>query len=264
MPFIIGVNPVKGKKKAKPKKKATQRKGKAMAKKKRATRKKPAVRYRTRTKTITKYRRRPKRAAKRVYRRGSTETLQLGKVFRAAGAVSVGMVIAKVAVNKLTEGGSEKMAWSWPNIFMAAGSSVVAAFILGAFGIKKPTVALVAVGGVGLALYKAFTCKVAPRWTWSEQWFGADDTVAIDPAFLGANELDVVDYEPGDMGYLPGVGATDAGGMLVPYNANMGADYTETGGQVVPYNANMGAANMYQQIGNRARNMYRNSYAGSM
>lgn len=253
MPYIIGVNPVGRKKKAKAKKKPAKKvKGKAMAKKKRSTAKKPSIKYRTRTKTITKYRNRPKKAAKRVYRRGSTETLQLGKVFRAAGAVSIGMVIAKVAVNKLTEGGSEKMAWTWPNIFMAAGSSVVAAFILGAFGIKKPTVALVAVGGVGLALYKTFTCKIAPKWAWSEDWFGADD-VPIDPAFLG-EEIDVVDYEPGGVGYLPGVGYTEAGGQVVPYNPNMGA--TNAGGQVVPYNANMGAANTYKNIVNRSRSVY--------
>jgi hypothetical protein len=253
MPFIIGVNPLKKKAKAK---KAKARKGKAMPKKRKAT-KKPSVKYRTRTKTITKYRARPKKAAKRVYRRrGSTETLQLGKVFRAAGAVSIGMIVAKVAVNKLTEGGSEKMAWTWPNIFMAAGSSVVAAFILGAFGIKKPTVALIAVGGVGLALFKTFTCKIAPRWAFTEDWFGADE-VAIDPAFLGQGEIDVVDYEPGGMGYLPGVGYTEAGGQIVPYNANMGA--TNAGGQVVQYNPNMGAANPYQGIVNRSRAAYAQS-----
>lgn len=269
MPYIIGVNPVKKRakrakatKRAKASKKPVKRKVKAMAKKKRTTKRKPSIKYRTRTKTITKYRARPKRrAAKRVSRRGSTEALQLGKVFRAAGAVSIGMVIAKVAVNKLTEGGSEKVAWTWPNIFMAAGSSVVAAFILGAFGVKKPTVALIAVGGIGLALYKTFTCKIATRWAWSESWFGADE-VSIDPNYLG-EEIDVVDYEPGSgVGYIPGVGATDAGGQLVPYNPNMGA--TNAGGQLVPYNPNLGAGNIYQQIGARARGMYRNSYAGAM
>lgn len=266
MPYIIGVNPVKGKKKARPKKKAVAKtKGKAMAKKRRkrrSTPRKPKVQYRTRTKTVTRYRSRPKRNPVRR-KRGSTEALQLGKVFRSAGAVSVGMLIAKVAVNKLTEGGSEKVGWTWPNIFMAAGSSVVAAFVLGAFGIKKPTVALIAVGGVGLALYKTLTCKVATKWAWSEDWFGADeDTVAIDPAFLGEGEVDVIDYEPAaGYGYIPGVGATDGGGMVVPYNPNMGA--TQGGGMVVPYNPQMGAANIYSQIGARAKNMY-NSYAGAM
>jgi len=264
MPFIIGVNPVKKRaKRAKATKKApAKRKGKAMPKKKRTTKRKPTIKYRTRTKTLTRYRSRPKKTAKRVSRRrGSSEALQLGKVFRAAGAVSIGMVIAKVAVNKLTEGGSEKVSWTWPNIFMAAGSSVVAAFILGAFGVKKPTVALIAVGGVGLALYKTFTCKIAPRWAWSEDWFGADE-VSIDPNYLGSEEIDVVDYEPGSgVGYIPGVGATDGGGQLVPYNPNMGA--TNAGGQLVPYNANMGGMNQYQMIGARARGKYRNSYAGA-
>jgi hypothetical protein len=264
MPYIIGVNPVKKRaKRAKATKKPVKRKVKtAMPKKKRTTKRKPSIKYRTRTKTIKVYRSKPKRrAAKRVYRRGSTEALQLSKVFRAAGAVSIGMVIAKVAVNKLTEGGSEKVAWTWPNIFMAAGSSVVAAFILGAFGVKKPTVALIAVGGIGLALYKTFTCKIASRWAWSESWFGADE-VSLNPNYLG-EEIDVVDYEPGSVvGYIPGVGATDAGGQLVPYNPNMGA--TNSGGQVVPYNPNLGAGNIYQQIGARARGMYRNSYAGAM
>lgn len=139
----------------------------------------------------------------------------------------------------------------------------MAAFVLGAFGIKKPTVALIAVGGVGLALYKTFTCKVATKWAWTEDWFGADEGyTAIDPAFLGQDEIDVLDYEPSaGVGYLPGVGSTNAGGQVVPYNANMG--YTQAGGQVVPYNPQMGAANMYQQIGARSKAMY-NSYAGAM
>jgi hypothetical protein len=256
MPFIIGVNPVpKAKAKKAKAKKAKATKGKAMAKKKKSTPKKPTIKYRTRTQTITKYRNKPKkRVAKRV-RRGSTEAIQLSKVFRAGGAVAVGMTIAKVAVNKLTEGGSEKMAWSWANIFMAAGSSIVGAFVLGAFGIKKPTVALIAVGGVGLAIYKTITCKIAPRWSFTEDWFGADE-VAIDPAFLG-QEIDVVDYEPGGMGYLPGVGYTDAGGQVVPYNPNMG--YTDAGGQVVPYNPNMGAADPYKNIVNRSHAAYAQS-----
>jgi hypothetical protein len=277
MPFIIGVNPVNRKKKTKNKKtkttkkvvrkptRQTQRKGTVMAKrrKKSTAKKVPTVRYRTRTKTITKYRKRgTSKAAHRVSRKTSTsDALNLAKIFRGAGAVSIGMIIAKVAVNKLTEGGSEKMGWTWPNIFMAAGASIVGAFVLGAFGIKKPTVAMVAIGGVGLSVYKIFTCKVAPKWGWTESWFGADEDTMIHPDFLGEGEIDVVDYEPADMGYIPGVGGTGGGGMLVDYNPNMGA--TNAGGQMVDYNPNMGALNPYQQMGRRSRGYYRNAYAGA-
>jgi hypothetical protein len=259
MPVIIGVNPVKGKRrqsaKKKPKKLAakarkprrnpTESKGKTAMKRK--TKKGGKIRYRTRVKNVIRYRKARAGAAKKVSRRSKSNTsdaLNLGRVFRASGAVALGMIVAKVAVNKLTEGGSEKVAWSWPNIFMAAGSSVVAAFVLGAFGMKKPTVALVAVGGVGLALYKTFTCKVAPRWAWTEDWFGADELPPYIP-YGADDELEVVDFEP--------VGATEGGGQLVARNPYMGA--TSGGGRLVGRNPNMGAGD-YQAISARSRTAY--------
>jgi len=261
MPVIIGVNPVRGRKKSakkkpakrKPRRNPTKSKGKAaMAKKKTKKRSKAGnagkTVYRTRTKQVIRYRSRPKKAAKRVSRKTTTaDALNLAKIFRASGAVALGMVVSKVAVNKLTEGGSEKAAWSWPNIMMAAGSSVVAAFILGAFGFKKPTVALVAVGGVGLALYKAFTCKVAPKWGWTESWFGEDDHPYIP---YGADDnLEVVDFEPAVSGY----GATDGGGRLVASNPYMGA--TGGGGRLVAANPLM-SGDEYQNIAARSRMAY--------
>jgi hypothetical protein len=246
MPVIIGVNPVK---RAKTAKKTTTKGKTAMAKKaKRKAPSKPKYKYKTRTKVITKYRNRPKKAAKTVRRKTSTsEALNLGKIFRAAGAVSLGMVVAKVAVNKLTAGGSEKEAWSWPNIFMAAGSSVVAAFILGAFGLKKPTVALIAVGGVGLALFKTMTCKIATRWPWTDEWFGEDNSLPSE--MIGADEFEVVDYTPGAM-----LGQTNAGGRLVPSAAWMGA--TEGGGQLVAPMPGMGSVQDMSNIANQTRMMY--------
>lgn len=265
MPVIIGVNPVRGRKKSakktpakrKPRRNPTKSKGKAaMAKKK--TRKKSGAGktvYRTRTKQVIRYRSRPKKAAKRVSRRKGTtaDALNLAKIFRASGAVALGMIVSKVAVNKLTEGGSEKAAWSWPNIMMAAGSSVVAAFILGAFGFKKPTVALVAVGGVGLALYKAFTCKVAPKWGWTESWFGEDEHPYI--PYGADDDLEVVDFEPAVSGY----GATDGGGRLVASNPYMGA--TGGGGQLVEANPYM-SGNEYQNIAARSRMAYSGGMMG--
>jgi hypothetical protein len=187
--------------------------------------------------------------------------LNIQKIVRGSVAAGVGMVIAKVAVNKLTTGGSETERWSWPNIFMAGGASMVAAFAAGAlFKLKKPTVALVATGGVALALYKVFTCKIAPKWGWSESWFGADDDVNIHPDFLGAgeDEFEVVDYEP-SVGYLPGqYGATDSGGQVVAFNPNMGA--ANTGGQVVPFNPNMGFGDSYQAASRRVAGDYPGGY----
>lgn len=265
MPFIIGVNPV-GKRKKSAKKKAVKRKprrnptkskGKAVMAKKKTKKSSGAgkTKYRTRTKQVIRYRSRPKRVAKRVSRKSTTsDALNLAKVFRASGAVALGMIVAKVAVNKLTEGGSEKAAWSWPNIMMAAGSSVVAAFILGAFGLKKPTVALVAVGGVGLALYKAFTCKVAPKWGWTEDWFGEDDQHPYIP-YGADDDLEVVDFEPAVSGY----GATDGGGRLVASNPYMGS--TGGGGALVQDNPYMGG-NEFQNIASRARMAYSGGMMG--
>jgi hypothetical protein len=249
MPVIIGVNPVprpKPKRKTKTVKtaKTAKTKGKTTMPKKRKSPSKPKYKYKTRTKVITKYRNRPQKAAKTLRRRktSTSEALNLGKIFRAAGAVSLGMVVAKVAVNKLTAGGSEKEAWSWPNIFMAAGSSVVAAFILGAFGLKKPTVALIAVGGVALALFKTATCKIATRWPWTDEWFGEDNQLPTE--MMGADEFEVVDYTPGAM-------LGQGGGQLVTPTAWMGAG----GGQLVAPMPGMGSTEM-QNIASQTRLMY--------
>lgn len=280
MPVVIGINPVdrqkrRGRKKqtkkkasdgklicyVRPKRKktvarktvaratpATKTKGnEAMAKKRGRKKAKSGgggkVKYRTRTKVIRQYVK--KRAAKKTAKRKTTvsDALNLGRMFRAAGAVSIGMIVAKVAVNKLTEGGSEKQAWTWPNIFMAAGSSIVAAFVLGAFGMKKPCVALVAVGGVGLALYKTFTCKIAPKWGWTEDWFGED---AMLPS--AAADLEVPEFEPSYSGFGGG------GGQLVARNPYMGQ--AGGGGQLVPRNPAMGEDNEYQRIARTSRAMY--------
>lgn len=230
-----------------------------MAKKRKAKKKaSPAVRYRT--KTVTKYRTRraPLRIKTKTIRRRD-ESLNLNKIVRGSIAAGFGMVVAKVAVNKLTSGGSETERWSWPNIFMAAGSALVVAFAGGALlKLKKPTVATIAMGGVGLALYKIFTTKLAPKWGWTESWFGGEDE--IDPAMLGygADEIDVLDYDSG-VGSLPGqvMGATNAGGLSVPFNPYMGA--TDTGGKVLPYNPYMGAAD-YGQMSRRVASGYPGSY----
>lgn len=254
MPVIIGLNPVRRKK--------PKRRNKTMAKPKKAKKKatSPATRWRTRT--VTKYRSR--RAPLKVRRRKSNpgrrdDSLDVRKIVRASLAAGCGMIIAKVAVNKLTEGGSETERWSWQNIFMAAGSALVVAFAGGALlKLKKPTVAYIAIGGVGLAFYKVFTTKIAPRWAFTESWFGADEGVDIDPAFLGDGGIDVLDYEPG-YGALPGqgIGETGSGGRVVPFNPNMGA--TGSGGRTVPFNPNMGETD-FGTMSRRIASGYPGSY----
>jgi len=247
MPFIIGVNPVKKKKckkkkaKKKAKKPTIKRKVTAMAAKK----KKPNRKIVYRTKEKIKYRTRNKVVAKRIYRK-KDDSLDIKKIVRGSVSVAIGMVIAKAAVNKLSDGGSETDKWSWGNIATAAASGLVASFALGAlFKLKRPTVGYIAAGGVALAMYKAFTTKLAPKWGWSESWFGAEDD--IHPDFLGAGdeEFDVVDYE-----------GIDDGGY--------GALETNSGGQVVDYNPNMGAASPavtdMRQVGNRIASAYPGSY----
>jgi hypothetical protein len=271
MPLIIGVNPVKRKnakkkratKKTNPVRRTNPKGKKPMAKKKAKKRvaKSPATRWRTRTVTKYKTRRAPMKVKRRSPSRSREDHLNIQKIVRGSIAAGVGMVIAKVAVNKLTSGGSETERWSWPNIMMAGGAAMVAAFAGGAlFKLKKPTTAMIATGGVALAVYKIFTTKLAPKWGWSESWFGADEDVAIHPDFLGAeeDEFEVVDYQP-NVGYLPGqVGATDAGGMVVPFNANMGS--TDAGGMTVPYNPNMGSAESYKAAQRRVAAAYPGSY----
>jgi hypothetical protein len=262
MSVIIGVNPVKRappKRKTK-KRKPQTRKGPTMARKRKGRKKGSSggTRYRTRTVTKYRYRSKPKKkAAYRVRRRESNE-LDVKKIVKGSCAVAIGMILAKAAVNKLTEGGSEQVRWTWPNIATAAAASMVAAFAAGAlFKLKKPTVGLIAAGGISLALYKAFTCKLAPKWGWSESWFGADEDYVnpallgqdnIHPDFLGAGpEIDVMEYEAvPEYGQLPGEvygygAATDSGGQVIAYNPAMGAA-TDSGGQVIPYNPAFGMA----------------------
>lgn len=251
MGIILGVNPVPKKRKViKKTKPSKQRRGKDSIMPKKRGKKKttgsaaksPKTKYRYRDRVVYRYRQAKKKyAAKRAARRSHpAEAMNLGKIVRGAAAASVGMVIAKAAVNKLTDGGSETQRWSWANIFMAAGSSLVAAFALGAlFRLKRPTVAMIAAGGVALSFYKIFTCKLAPQWTWTESWFGADEDL-INPALRGYGEENVIDYEP--VGQLPGysgMGYTNAGAQVVRFDPTMGA--TDAGGQTVPFNPAMGS-----------------------
>lgn len=249
MGIILGVNPIpknQGKrKKSTPKKRGKEKQIMPRKKTKKSTAaKSPKTKTRYRDRIVYRYRAAKKKyAARRASKRGNSpaDAFNMGKIVRGAAAASVGMVVAKACVNKLTEGGSETQRWSWANIFMAAGSSLVAAFALGALlRLKRPTVAMIAAGGVALAMYKIFTCKLAPQWTWTESWFGADEDL-INPALRGYGEEDVIDYEP--VGQLPGysgMGYTNAGGQVVAFDPTMGA--TDAGGQVVPFNPAMGSA----------------------
>lgn len=285
MPVIIGINPTK-RRKAKTVKKSVSKKRKArtMAKRKKST--KPKVRYKTRE--VVKYRYRnpaPKKTTRR--RNPNGDPFEFGKIIRSAAALSFGMVCAKVAVNKLTKGGSETELWSWPNIAMAAVTSMLVAAAFGSiFKVKKNTAAMIALGGISLAFYKIITTKFAPEWNWTQEWFGADE---IDPQYLGADDIDIFEPVAGNYGYLPGqgyedqaadqmlgemgndpaytdymMGQTDAGGQVVPFDPAMGS-VTDSGGQVVPFNPAMGAAgdeslSELQAIGQRVANAYPGSY----
>jgi hypothetical protein len=227
MPTIIGINPI-------PKREKTKR-GNAMAAKKSSSAPK--------TRTIEKIRwktRKPakKTMAKKQVKRG-TATADIGRVIRDGAAAAVGMVMAKIAVNKLTEGGSETDLWSWPNIFMAAASSMIGGFAVGTLlGLKKITIAMIGLGGVALAFYKMITTKFAQKWEWSKSWLGADeDDTLIAPEFQGSI-LETTNYSP-SVGQLPGyMGETDSGGRMVPFDPRFGA--TDSGGRMVPSDPRFG------------------------
>jgi hypothetical protein len=248
MPVVIGINPSK-KKKPKPSKGGKPRKDRSMAKKKGGKKKGSSkAKTKTRTKTVTKWRYRNPPKKKKGGGRGRAKrgfaALDVGKALRSSVALMAGMVAAKAAVNKITAGGSETELWSWPNIATAALTGFLAAFLLGAvFNLPRSTTSLIFMGGLALSMYKLFTTKVAPKWGWTQTWFGADDE--IHPALLGAGgEIDI--YEPitgadeyevydgygddseellNEMGY--------AGSELVPYNPSMGSE-------VVPVYPEMG------------------------
>lgn len=284
MPMIIGINPVRKRKtktKTKTKKRTVAKRVRATAKTKKtapksgakrkgtvmARKKRKAPKTRTITKTKVVYRSKPKRNPRRNRKLGTKNPdtkMTLKKILRGSVAAAAGMLIAKAAVNKLTAGGSETERWSWTNIGVAGVSSVAVALIAKqVLSLKQPTVFFIAAGGVALMFYKIFTTKIAPRWGWSESWFGADSD--INPALLGAgnedyllsDDIDVIDDS--GMGMLPGqsdmMGASDSGGQVVNFNPAMG--YTESGGQVVPFNPAMGAVDTaFQEISRRAEEAY--------
>jgi hypothetical protein len=217
------------------------------------------------TRTITKWRTRnpgkPNRGGGMRRARQGLAALDIGAAFRGAVAIAGGMLIAKAAVNKITAGGSETELWSWPNIATAALAGFVAAFVLGAvFNLNQVCTRFIFMGGLALALFKAFTTKLAPKWGWTQTWFGADEDV--NPALLGAGagggEIDI--YEPipvGDEQYevVDGYGYGDEGtnqvlqemgfaGQLSPYNPAMGAltPYNPALGNVSPVNPTMGTS----------------------
>ena len=252
MPIVYGVNPTKPRKhKSKGGRKAVR--NMENPKKKRGGGKKKKRGKRTYTKTVTKWRTRNPAKRGRIHakaraRRGFA-ALDIGHAIRGSVALVGGMIIAKAAVNKITTGGSETALWSWPNIATAALSSFLAAFLIGAvFHVNINVTRYIFMGGLALALYKAFTTKLAPKWGWTNTWFGADED--INPALLGAGgEIDI--YEPiKDIGadtyeVVDGYGQNEYGqtnqmlqemgfaGQLNPYNPAMG--------ELSPYNPSMGA-----------------------
>lgn len=177
------------------------RKGKKRGRKKGSSKKSGGTKTRYRTKTVTKWRTRNPASKSRGYRakaraKRGFAALDIGNALKGSIALVGGMIIAKVAVNKITSNGSETERWSWPNIATAALAGFLGAFILGAvFRLPQQTTRLVFMGGLALAVYKAFTCKVAPNWAWTTSWFGADED--INPALLGMGAEQEVDiYAP--------------------------------------------------------------------
>lgn len=219
----------------------------------------------TRTRTVTKWKTRnpaKKKGKARARAKRGIAALDIASALRGSVALMAGMVAAKAAVNKITAGGSETERWSWPNIATAALTGFLAAFLLGAvFNLPQRVTSLIFMGGLALSLYKLFTTKVAPKWGWTEQWFGADED--INPALLGGygygageGEIDIFEpitgaddeYDVVD-GYGYGAGEEDlddtdrmleqmgyAGNELVSYDPAMG----NYGGEIVPFRPEMG------------------------
>ncbi len=298
MPVVYGVNPTKprkpckknGTRKAVKMAEENPRKGKKRGRKKGSSKKSGGAKTRYRTKTVTKWRtRNPATKSSRGYRAKSSAkrgfaALDIGNAFRGSIALVGGMVIAKVAVNKITSNGSETERWSWPNIATAALAGFLGAFILGAvFRLPQHTTRYIFMGGLALAAYKAFTCKIAPQWAWTTSWFGADEDV--NPALLGmgaegeidifapvpvsgygAETYEVVDgygEESGEIGQDTNQMLTAMGyaGSLSPYNPAMG-------GTLSPVSPEMGfgAISAYpSDVTQRAANLVRSSkaYPGS-
>lgn len=279
MPVVYGVNPTppRGAKKGK-KNMAEENPRKKGRKKSKGGGTKHKAKTKTRTKTVTKWRTRnpakKSRVGGRARARRGFAALDIGAAFRSSIALVGGMIVAKAAVNKITSGGSETELWSWPNIATAALSSFLAAFVLGAvFNLNVNVTRLIFTGGLVLAIYKTFTTKIAPKWGWTQTWFGADEDV--NPALLGAGAGGQIDiFEPIPMTNIgadtyevvDGYGDSNEmleqmgfAGNLTPYNPTMGylsPPVPEMGG-VSPYPASVDAA---AQALVRASSAYPGSY----
>jgi hypothetical protein len=261
MPVVYGVNPTPPRGATKGKRKMAEenprKKGRKKSKGGAKTRK-----TKTRTKTVTKWRtRNPAKKMKsggRARARRGFAALDIGAAFRSSIALVGGMIVAKAAVNKITAGGSETELWTWPNIATAALASFLAAFMLGAvFNLNVNVTRLIFTGGLVLAMYKTFTTKIAPKWGWTQTWFGADEDV--NPALLGAGPEGQIDiFEPVPMtnvgadtyevvdGYGQNEMLTEMGfaGNLTPYNPTMGylSPPVPEMGNLSPYPASVDSA----------------------
>ena len=111
--------------------------------------------------------------------------MRVGQAARNVVPLFLGALTAKIAVNKFTEGGSETQRWTWSNVGVAVLSGFVVALGASAvFGAKYKVAQRILEGAMLITAYKAFTTQLAPKWGWTETWFGADDD-EIHPDLLG-------------------------------------------------------------------------------
>jgi len=244
-----------------------------------ARRKKSRPKTKTRTVTQVRYRKPPKRRRKASYRPSAKRGIagiDLQDAVKGSLALSFGMIAAKAAVNKVTAGGSETERWSWPNIATAAISGFLVSFAAGSLlNLKQSTTRMIFMGGLTLAMYKAFTTKLAPQWGWTESWFGADDDIhpdflgtdqAIHPEFMGDIYDPVVGTEPTEAEtneMLEGMGGGFAG-ELVPYDPAMGEDLVPydpaMGESLVPVVPEMGSSDRAKTLNRKSKAAYPGSY----
>jgi hypothetical protein len=211
MPTIIALNPRKKGKKKKGKKKRKRPAMTALQKKyfgKKAERKGPTKMAKAKKKTTKKrYNPKKKKGGGGGSRRGGAIASTIFGAAKSTVPLLFGALTAKFFAKKFAEGGAESDNWNWKNYALAGGSTVGAAFLVGALFRKKAITQKVLEGGLLLLAYKLFTNEIAPMNQYTESWFGGaedefDPYGAIDQGEEGDIwEGDNEDYVKGVDGY---------------------------------------------------------------
>jgi len=151
---------------------------------------KPVVKYRTRVKTVNRYRK-PKQTI--------LGGINVGGALKDMLPLMCGALLAKFTAKKFAEGGAEGDNWTWKNYGWGLLGTTVAAVGTAALFRRSRIAQKVFEGGLLLLAYKIFTNELAPKSQYLDSWFGADEDIYPDMNGFGGPEAEKWDLNEGDI-----------------------------------------------------------------